>query len=232
MKRAVMQICPVLFMTLLIGSACNKSGDASKNVEVPELKKTCLSGRCVRGQFETAYQRFAVVTGSVVNLRPRPDVASRVLAKLPVTRKITVLHVNPAEITLGGMKGRWAFVQDTDNISLQGWLFDHFIGYADSFTKPEQWLIREIRVIMGGMLTVYRCTPDFRYEIIQNEMIYKKDGKMQKANVTGTIMQCKNVLWMKKDKPDDYPVFFHILNDGKLAPADQYRNMRGVILVK
>ena len=227
MKRTMM-----FFIILLIGSACNKSGDVSKDVEVPALKKTCLSGRCVKGQFETAYQRFAVVTGSVVNIRPRPDITSRVLAQLPVTRKITVLHVNPAEITIGGLKGRWAFVQDTDNISLQGWLFDHFIGYTDCFVKPEQWGIREIRVIMRGMLTVYACTPDCRFEIVQDEKLYKKDGKSKKDMVTGAILQCKNVIWMKKEKPDDYPVFFSVLKDGKLALADQYRDMRGVILVK
>jgi hypothetical protein len=232
MKRTVMRRCSVVFMILSIASACNKFGDFSKDIEVPALKKTCLSGQCVQGQFETAYQRFVVITGSVVNLRPRPDVTSRVLAKLPVTRKITVLYVNPVEITIGGMKGKWAFIQDTVNIGLQGWLFDHFIGYADSFAKPEEWVIREIRVILGGMLTVYRCTPDKRYEIIQNEKIYKKDGNIQKEKVAGTIMLCKNVIWMKKDKPDDHPVFFHILKDGKLALADQYRDMRGVILVK
>lgn len=228
----MMQRCSVAFMIVSIASACTKSDDRSKDVEVPVMKKTCLSGQCVKGQFETAYQRFAVVTGCVVNIRPRPDVTSRVLAKLPVTRKITVLYVNPVEITIGGMKGRWAFIQDTVDIRLQGWLFDYFIGYADSFVKPETWAIREIRVILGGRLTVYRCTPDFRFEITQDQKIYKKDRNIQKDKVTGAIMQCKNVIWMKKDKPDDYPVFFNILNDGKLDLADQYKNMRGVVLVK
>jgi hypothetical protein len=232
MKRTIMERGFVFFLIFTIGFACSRSGDPSRDVEVPELKKTCLSGRCVKGQFETAYQRFAVVTGSVVNIRPRPDVTSRILAQLPVTRKITVLHVNPIEITIGGIKGRWAFVQDTENISLRGWLFDHFIGYTDCFVRPEQWRIREIRVILKGMLTVYACTPDCRFEIVQNEKLYKKDGKKMKDKVTGTVLQCKNVIWMKKDKPDDYPVFFTILKDGKLDLADQYRDMRGVILVK
>jgi hypothetical protein len=232
MKRAMMQSPSVVFMILLIVSACNKSGDSSRDVEVPAMKKACLSGQCVKGQFETTYQRFAVVTGSMVNLRTRPDVTSRVLAKLPVTRKITVLYVNPVEIAIGGMKGRWAFIQDTVDINLQGWLFDHFIGFADSFAKPEAWAIREIRVILGGMLTVYRCTPDFRFEITQNEKIYKKDGTIKRNHATGTIMQCKDVIWMKKDKPDDYPVFFQVLKDGKLDLAEQYKNMRGVVLVK
>lgn len=232
MKRTIIQRCSVFFAIFIFGSACSKSGDTSRDIEAPALKKTCLSGRCVKGQFETTYQRFAVITGSVVNLRPRPDVTSRVLAQLPVTRKITVLHVNPAEITIGGMKGRWAFVQDTTSISLQGWLFDHFLGYTDSFAKPERWGIREIRVILGGRLTVYTCTPDFRFEVVQNEMLHKKGRKINNDKVTGTILQCKNVIWLKKDKPDDYPVFFHVLNDGKLALADQYRDMRGIILVK
>ncbi len=232
MVRTIMSRCPVFILMLIFGSACSKSGDSSRDVEVPALKKTCLSGQCVKGQFETTYQRFAVITGSVVNLRPRPDITSRVLAQLPVTRKITVLHINPAEITIGGMKGRWAFVRDTTSISLQGWLFDHFVGYTESFTKPEQWGIREIRVILGGRLTVYKCTPDFRFEIVQNEKPHKKDRKIKKDKVTGAILQCKNVIWLKKDIPDDYPAFFHVLNDGKLALADQYRDMRGVILVK
>ena len=79
----------------------------------PELKKGCLSGQCVAGQFETAYQRFALITGDMVNLRTRPDTTSRVLAKMPVTRKVTVLYVKPDEVTIGAMKGRWAYVRDT-----------------------------------------------------------------------------------------------------------------------
>lgn len=217
---------------LMLVSACSGPGGTDGGADVPDLKKECLSGQCVPGQFETAYQRFAVITGNVVNLRSRPDLTSRVLARPAVTRKVTVLYVKPGEVTIGGMKGKWAFVKDGSNINLQGWIFDYFLGYVDCFAKPEQWKIREIRVILKGKLSVYRCSADRRFEVVQHEMIYKKDGRKKTEPVAGDILQCKNVIWLKKDRPDDYPVFFHIMDNGTLALPDQYRDMRGIIMTR
>lgn len=222
---------PIVTM-LFLASACSKSGDASKDVEVPSIEKGCLSGQCVKGQFETTYQRFALVTGNVVNLRNRPEVTSKVLAQLPASRKITVLYVKQEEITIGGIKGRWAFVRDTADITLQGWVFDHFLAFPRSFTQPDRWKIREIRTVLGGRLIVYKCTPDATYRVVQNEMMFKKDGKNLAEKASGEILQYKNVVWMKKDKPDDYPVFFYFMDDGKLSFPEQYKEKRGTILVR
>lgn len=228
-RKAVMHILlPALIAGLLAG-AC--SGSKNGGAEAPDLGKNCMSGQCVPGQFETAYQRFALVTGDVVNLRTRPDTTSRVLVKIPVTRKVTVLYVKPEEETIGALKGRWAYVRDTVNIKLEGWLFDYFLAYPDRFTKPERQKIREIRVILGGRLTVYRCTPDGRFETAQNEMLYKKDGKKPEAEA-GELLQFRNVVWLKKDKADDYPIFFEMLKNGTLELADQYRNKRGIIITR
>lgn len=221
-----------LIVMLMLAAACSGPKGSGGEAEIPDLDKGCLTGQCVSGQFETAYQRFAVITGSVVNLRSRPDLTSRVLARPAVTSKFTVLYVEPVEKTIGNMKGRWAFVKDCANISVRGWIFDYFLGFVGCFAKPAEWKIREVRVILKGKLTVYRCSPDGRYEIIQDEMIYRKDGKSRKEAVTGNILQCKNVLWFKKDRPDDYPIFFHITDNGTLALPDQYRTMRGIIMTK
>jgi hypothetical protein len=221
-----------ILIILVVASACKGRGDADRNVDAPDLGKECLSGQCVKGQFETTYQRFAVITGNVVNLRARPDLTARVVFRPAVTRKVTVLYVKPGETTIGGMKGKWAFVRDCANINTSGWIFDHFLGYPDCFTRSGRWKIREVRVILGGKLTVYRCSADARFEIAQDEMLYKKDGKKKKTAVSGDILQCKNVVWFKKDRPDDYPIFFHILDNGTLALPDQYRNMRGIIMSK
>lgn len=135
---------------LCLASACSKSGGSSQDVEVPKLEKGCLSGQCVKGQFETIYQRFVLITGNVVNLRNRPEVTSKVLAQLPVSRKVTVLYIKPDEMTIGGIKGKWAFVHDTADITLQGWIFDQFLAFTHSFSQPEQMKIREIRTVLGG----------------------------------------------------------------------------------
>ncbi|MBN2159306.1 MAG: SH3 domain-containing protein [Spirochaetes bacterium] len=224
-------IASIIFM-IAVASACMKSGENSSGVEKPDLDKGCLSGQCVDGQFETTYQRFAVVSGNSVNLRPRPDVTSKVLMRLRSTKKVTVLYVNPEEVTIGSMKGRWAFVRDAMNIGMQGWIFDRFLAFTGHFTKPASWAVREIRVILKGKLTVYRCTPDAKFEIIQNEMIYKKDGSSLDKKVTGDILRYENILWFKKDRPDDYPIFFRELPGGKLELPDQYAGMRGVVIVK
>jgi hypothetical protein len=221
-------IMPLVFMVLMAG-ACSKS--KTGEVEIPDLGKGCLSGQCVPGQFETAYQHFALITGNVVNLRTRPDTTSRVLVQLPVTRKVTVLYVKPGEAVIGAMKGTWAFVMDTADVNLKGWLFDYFLAYPASFSKPERQKLKEIRVILGGRLTVYRCTPDGKFQTTQNEMLYKKDAKKTDA-AAGEVLQYKNVLWLKKDKPDDYPVFFELLKNGTLEFADQYRNKRGIIMTR
>ena len=221
-------ILPALMAALTTG-ACSRSNKG--DVEIPDVGKGCQSGQCVPGQFETAYQRFALITGDVVNLRTRPDTTSRVLIQLPVTRKVTVLHVIPEEVTIGAMKGRWAFVRDTADINRQGWLFDYFLAYPDRFTRSERQKIREIRTILGGRLTVYRCTADGRFQTAQNEMLYKKDGKKSDA-VAGEVLQFRNILWLKKDRPDDYPVFFELMKNGTLEFPDQYRNKRGIIMTR
>lgn len=231
MKRTGMTPYCALIAMLMLAPACSGPG-GGQGAEVPDLDKECMEGRCVEGQFETAYQRFVVVTGNVVNLRSRPDLTSQVLARPAVTRKVTVLYVRPGEETIGGMKGRWAYVKDGADINLRGWIFDYFLGYVSCFARPEQWKIREIRVILKGKLTVYRCTADRRFEVVQDEMIYKKDGNKKKDAVSGDILQCKNVIWLKKDRPDDYPVFFHISDNGALALPDQYRDMRGIIMTR
>lgn len=231
MKRTGMTPYCALIAMLMIAPACSGPG-GGQGAEVPDLDKECMEGRCVEGQFETAYQRFVVVTGNVVNLRSRPDLTSQVLARPAVTRKVTVLYVRPGEETIGGMKGRWAYVKDGADINLRGWIFDYFLGYVSCFARPEQWKIREIRVILKGKLTVYRCTADRRFEVVQDELIYKKDGNKKTDAVSGDILQCKNVIWLKKDRPDDYPVFFHISDNGALALPDQYRDMRGIIMTR
>jgi hypothetical protein len=231
MKLRISVMC-VLLSALTAGlltGAC--SGSKNGDAEIPEIEKGCLSGQCVPGQFETAYQRFAMVTGDIVNLRTRPDTTSRVLAQIPVTRKVTVLYVKPDEVTIGAMKGKWAYVRDTANLNLNGWLFDYFLAYPDRFTKPARQKLREIRVILGGRLTVYRCLPDGKFLTMQNEMLYKKDGKKTDA-ATGEVLQYKNVIWLKKDRPDDFPVFFEMLKNGTLEFADQYRNKRGIIMTR
>ncbi len=230
MKTSITSRYFAILITLFLASACSKQGGSSGDVEIPKIGKGCLSGQCVRGQIETTYQRFTLVTGNVVNLRNRPDVTSKVLAQLPVSRKVTVLYVRPDEITIGGMKGKWAFVQDTADITLQGWVFDHFLAFAESFTQPEQWKIREIRTVLGGRLIVYKCAPDATYRVTQNEMMFKRDGKNMAEKATGRILQCKNVVWLKNDRPDDHPVFFILQNDGKLTFPDQYKDKRGTIL--
>lgn len=228
-RIAVMNVLLPALITGLLAGAC--SGSKNGDAEIPALKKGCLSGQCVPGQFETAYQRFALITGDMVNLRTRPDTTSRVLAKMPVTRKVTVLYVNPDEVTIGAMKGKWAFVRDTANLGLEGWLFDYFLAYPDRFTMPARQKLREIRVVLGGRLTVYRCSPDGKFQTTQNEMLYKKDAK-KTDNATGELLQYKNVVWLKKDRPDDYPVFFEMLKNGTLEFADQYRNKRGIIMTR
>lgn len=230
-NMTVTAIASIIVMAA-IASACKKSSGTSSGVETPDLDRGCLSGQCVDGQFETTYQRFAIVSGNGVNLRSRPDVSSRVVTRLPATKRVTVLYVNPEEVTIGGMKGRWAFVRDAMNIGTQGWLFDRFLSFTRHFTKPSGWTLREIRVILGGKLTVYRCTPDARFEIVQNEMIYKKDGSSIDEKATGDILRHQNIIWLKKDRPDDYPIFFRELPGGKLELPDQYAGMRGIIITK
>jgi hypothetical protein len=217
-----------MFISLLT-AACKRSkgGDA----EIPDIGKGCQSGQCVTGQFETVYQRFALVSGGVVNLRTRPDTTSKVLAQLPVTRKVTVLYLGHEEEAIGAMKGKWAFVRDTADINLQGWIFDHFLAIPANFSKPEKQKLKEIRVILGGRLTVYRVTPDGKFQTTQNEMLYKKDAKKGEL-LSGEVLQYKNIIWLKKDKPDDYPVFFELLKGGTLEFPDQYRDKRGIIMTR
>ena len=216
---------------LIIFSSCSKKGDSTGDIERPDISSGCLSGQCVP-QFQTTYQRFAVVAGDAINLRSRPDVSSRIAAILPATRKVTVLYVEPEEKIIGGMTGHWAFVRDASDLKREGWVFDYFLGYPARFAKPERWTVREIRVILRGKLTVYRCTPDARFEIVQDEMLYKKDGPRAGGKVTGDILRYQSVLWFKKDVPDDYPIFFQIGQRNTITLADQYRDMRGVIMVR
>jgi len=219
-------------IVLFLATACSKPGKSSQEVDVPRIEKGCLSGQCVKGQFATAYQRFVLVTGNVVNLRTRPEVTSKVITQLPVSRKVTVLYVKSEETAIGGIKGKWAFVRDTVDISVQGWVFDHFLAFADSFSRPDRWKIREIRTVLGGRLIVYKCTPDGTFRVSQNEMMFKRDGNKLPEKATGEILQHKNLVWLKKDKPDDYPVFFYFTDDGKLSFPDQYKDKRGTILVR
>jgi len=62
-------------------------------------------------------------------------------------------------------------------------------------------------------------------------MLYKKDAKKTDA-ATGEVLQYKNVIWLKKERPDDYPVFFEVLKNGSLEFAGQYRNKRGIIMTR
>ena len=226
MKPTTLMKSGMLLTLLVLFFACTNSDDTSTGVETPSLQKECLSGKCVQGQFETAYQRFAIITGDMVNLRAKPAVTSRIIMRLPVTRKITVLYIKPGEVAVGGINGRWVFARDAADLSVQGWLFDQFIGYVDSFKRAEQLRIREIRVILGGKLTVYRCMPGSRFEVSPTAAERKK-GLPSSA---GDIMRCNDVIWLKKNSPDDHPIFFHLLKNGKLELPDQYKDKRGIVI--
>jgi hypothetical protein len=226
MKPAISMKTNIILSALVLFFACSKSNDTSINVETPVLQKECLSGKCVQRQFETAYQRFAIITGDMVNLRSKPSVTSRIIMRLPVTRKVTVLYVKPGEVTIGGINGRWVFARDAADLNIQGWLFDHFLGYTDCFKNVEQWKFKEIRVILGGKLTVYRCGPNGRFEFSQTEAGRKKSS----ISVAGDIVQCNNVIWLRKDTPDDHLIFFHLLKNGKLELPDQYKDKRGIVI--
>ncbi len=206
--------------------ACSKEKNAATDVEIPSLEKGCFSGQCVKGQFETTYQRFALINGDMVNLRSKPAPDSRVIRRLPITKKVTLLYEDPREATIGGIKGRWVFIQDAADLNLRGWVFDHFIGNADCFQKAEKWRVREIRVILGGKLTIYKCTVSGRFEITPTKADKKRDPK----SLSGGILQCGEIVWLRKDAPDDHLIFFHVLKNGNLELPDQYKGMRGIVI--
>jgi hypothetical protein len=225
--KPLMAAKPCIFLIgIILFFACSRSDNKTGGVETPVLEKKCIAGACVPGQFVTAYQRFVLVSGDMVNLRSGPSATSRIITRLPVTRKVTVLQENPGDVTVDGAKGRWAFVQVAADINIRGWVFNRFLGYVGCFTKVERLRIREIRVILGGKLTVYKCTPDGRFEYIQTA----REKKNNQTPIRGEIMQCHDVIWLKKDLPDDYPVYFHVLKNGNLELPDQYKDRRGIVI--
>ncbi|TFH41851.1 MAG: SH3 domain-containing protein [Chrysiogenales bacterium] len=222
----------VIILLCTISITCSEKSNKSPDVAIPVISKGCLSGQCVAGQFETAYQCFALISGDGVNLRSKPDIASRIITQLPATRKVTVLYVEQEEKTIGGMSGRWAFIRDSTKISREGWGFDQLLAYLSNFHRPKMWKPREIRVILGGNLMVYFCSSNGKFQSRPQKKGAKNIDTVNPELITGEILECKNIIWLRKDSPDDYPIFFRRLDNGNLDLSDHYRNTRGVVITK
>lgn len=231
MKR-MRPIIAIIVMSCLGALACSKTEETSRDVEVPEMQEGCLSGQCVEGQFETTYQRFALVSGDGVKLRSGAGLESRVIALLPLTRKVIVLHVNPETVTIGGLPGRWAYVRDTAQMTREGWVFDHFLAFPDNFRKPDSWKAREIRVILGDTLSIFRCTPDGRFSGTPIGKASPGDNRKKREEIRGDILEYRSIVWLRNDRQDDYPIFFRRLDRSKLGLPDHYRNIRGTVIMK
>ncbi|MBN2079895.1 MAG: SH3 domain-containing protein [Spirochaetes bacterium] len=231
MKR-IRPVIGIIIISCIVALSCSKTEEKSRDVEVPELQKGCLSGQCVEGQFETTYRRFALVSGDGVKLRSKPGLKSRVIALLPVTRKVMVLHVKPDTVGIGGLTGRWAFVRDTTLLTREGWVFDHYLAFPSHFKKPTSLKIREIRVILGDTLSIFRCSPDGRFRGTPIGKGSPGDNNKNKEEIQGDILEYRDIVWLKNDKPDDYPIFFHRLDTKKFSLPDHYRNIRGTVITK
>ena len=219
-------------LLILILCCSETENDKAQQIEIPNLQKGCLSGQCVDGQFQTSYQRFTLISGDGINLRSRSDLHSRVIVQLPSTRKVTVLHLKPDQVTINGKSGRWAYIRDTSNINIEGWVFDHYLATPSHFEKASPWKIREIRVILGDTLSIYRCTPGGRFKGTPVGKNSSPGNRATDEEIQGDVLEYRNIIWLKNDDKDDHPLFFRKLKNGRLELPDQYKTIRGTVLTK
>lgn len=188
--------------------------------QVPKIGKRCSDGECVEGQWQTTFQRFAVVVADGLNVRKKPSISSGIVVQLPLTRKVTILYLAPEEVVIGTKKGRWAYVRDTKNFEVTGWIFDNFLGYTNNFKKIPGWRIKYIKAVLGSRESEYFCLP--AGSCMKNWSKGKgKDAK--KGKVKGHFYRFRDVIWFKKEKPDDLVDLFYYQKDRSLALQDQYR---------
>lgn len=230
--KKIRPVIVLIAISCVVALSCSKTEEQSRDVEAPELQKGCHSGQCVEGQFETTYQRFALISGDGVKLRSTPGLESRVLALLPLTRKVVVLYVKPETVTIGGLTGRWAYIRDAAQLAREGWVFDHFLAYPDNFRKPDSWKVREIRVILGDTLSVFTCSPDGRFRGTPIGKASPGDNRKNKEEIRGEILEYRGIVWLKNDDQDDHPIFFRRLEKGKLGLPDHYRTIRGTVIAR
>jgi hypothetical protein len=130
-----------------------------------------------------------VVVGRRVNVREKADISSNVIAKLGITSKVIMLGINKELITIGSIKGHWAYVgtpylDDKTDKRLKGWVFDYYLADLDQFIALNRFKKCLLEGEVGDYLFSYEFYEDgsFRrkeYEENSNEFKYVK-GKMFK----------------------------------------------------
>lgn len=129
------------------------------------------------------------VVSNRVNVREKADISSNVIAKLGITSIVKMLGINKELITIGSIKGHWAYVKtpyldDKTNKRLKGWVFDYYLADLNQFKALNRFKQCLIEGWVGDYLFSYEFYEDgsFRrkeYKENSNELKYVK-GKMFK----------------------------------------------------
>ena len=191
---------------------------------IPQISEKCNKCECVSGHWKTIYGCFTLISGNNVNLRYAPNLKSDIITKLPITRKIKVLYIKNKLVKIGSLQGRWAFVEDVNDENIKGWIFDYYIAYKNKFIKVNNWPIKKIKIAIGSTRDRYECTENGSFTNKWFSTFIDVDGSSQKGTIAGKIYKFQNIVWFKKNKPDDFIVIFHLKKNGDLKLEDEYRS--------
>ena len=213
----------LILIIITFTSLCN----SKPSLEVPEISNDGENRECISGLglWETEYGCFAFVAGDNLNLRFSPSIKSKIIKKLPITRRIHVLYVKKQFVEIGNLKGRWAFVQDGTNSQIKGWVFDYYVAFKSKFKKVKNWSIKKIEVLVVHTTNRFTCTAEGNFTNSWFSSFVDVDGSSRKGFYSGKIYQYKNIIWFKKDKPDDFITIFYFNKKNELKLQDYHADL-------
>ena len=193
----------------------------NKYREIPKINGELPLGNEVRGQWVSRKHRFVVVAEDEVAVYAKPKLDSLLIAYLPLTKRVRVNYKSPKKIDFDGQDTNWVFVSTTNNKWPIGWVVDKDLGYKNSFEVVKDYDINDFKFEKGE----YSATINF-----QTRSIYQRSWKAQGKDILlegkqgGKALLYKNVIWLKKIKPNIFKDFFILSSNGELSHEYKFKS--------
>ncbi|TGM10285.1 hypothetical protein EHQ81_19460 [Leptospira selangorensis] len=203
------KIIPILLLSLL----SFEENFSQAGPKFPKINPECSEGKCISDQFKTIYGYYAIVAGDMVNLRSEPSLEATTTKSLPISLMVTILHIEKETVTINGNKGHWAFVEESNNKGIMGWIFDYYLATPSKFKKVQNWKYRKILYGGGDYSANYSCTRDGNFT---SSWIAGGGDTVKSGNEKGIIKQYLKIVHLAKAIEDDFPIIYYFDDKNRL----------------
>jgi len=166
---------------------------------------------------ENAKPNYVFVIEDNVNVKETPDVNSKTLINLRISREVDLLKKNEKKAMLKEHEGCWAYVDtliynDSGNETIKGWVFDYYLAEINKFKKIKLFQESIVDAWAGDSHIYYSFYKDGTYKRrIENVDVY--GNIVSEKMVNGGLYGYKNVVIARDNNSKSYRLFYLNEND-------------------